>query len=126
MNILLFDSYSDLYKCDKIICLSHFSKTELQLLIQSLKDVLKGTVIVLSEQAYIYYKEVRLELKLSNIDYGISQKSEMSFVCNLSTSGYKNAINLIQHLLQNKMNGFQWLYDIDTSIEFLLSKDAKW
>lgn len=126
MNILLFDSYSDLYKCDKIICLSHFSLLELHLLIQSLKDVQKGNVIVLSEQPYIYYKEIRLELRLSSIDYGISQNNEMSFVCNLSASAYENAINLIQHLLQNEMNGFQWLYDIDTSIEFLLSKDAKW
>lgn len=67
-----------------------------------------------------------LVLRLSSIDYGISQKDEKSFVCNLSTSGYKNAINLIQHLLQNEMNGFQLLYDIDTPIEFLLSKDAKW
>lgn len=126
MNIILFDNYSDLYKCDKIICLSHFSLSELHLLIQSLKDVQKGNVVVLSEQPYIYYKEIRLELRLSSIDYGISQNNEMSFVCNLSASAYENAINLIQHLLQNEMNGFQWLYDIDTSIEFLLSKDAKW
>ena len=66
MNILLFDSCSDFYICDKIICLSHFSKAELHMLIQSLKDVQKGNVIVLSEQAYICYKEVRLELRLSN------------------------------------------------------------
>lgn len=67
-----------------------------------------------------------LVLRLSSIDYGISQKDEKSFVCNLSTSGYKNAINLIQHLLQNEMNGFQLLYDIDPPIGFLLSMDAKW
>lgn len=48
------------------------------MLIQSLKDVQKGNVIVLSEQAYICYKEVRLELRLSNKDYGISQENEMS------------------------------------------------
>lgn len=126
MNILLFDSYSDLYKCDKIICLSHFSKAELLMLIQSLKDVQKGNVIVLPEQAYMCYKEVKLELRLSNRDYGISQENEMSFVCNLSVSAYKNAINLIDQLLTNEMNGFQWLYDIDIPIELLLSKDAKW
>lgn len=34
------------------------------MLIQSLKDVQKGNVIVLSEQTYICYKEVRLELRL--------------------------------------------------------------
>lgn len=126
MNILLFDSCSDFYKCDKIICLSHFSKAELHMLIQSLKDVQKGNVIVLSEQAYICYKEVRLELRLSNKDYGISQENEMSFVCNLSASAYKNAINLIEQLLINEMNGFQWLYNIDIPVEFLVSKDAKW
>jgi hypothetical protein len=96
------------------------------MLIQSLKDVQKGNVIVLSEQTYICYKEVRLELRLSNKDYGISQENEMSFVCNLSTSAYKNAINLIEQLLRNEMNGFQWLYDIDIPVEFLVSKDAKW
>ena len=126
MTILLFDSCSDFYKCDKFICLSHFSKAELDMLIQSLKDVQKGNVIVLSEQAYICYKEVRLELRLSNKDYGISQENEMSFVCNLSASAYKNAINLIEQLLINEMNGFQWLYDIDIPVEFLVSKDAKW
>lgn len=96
------------------------------MLIQSLKDVQKGNVIVLSEQTYICYKEVRLELRLSNKDYGISQKNEMSFVYNLSASAYKNAINLIEQLLINEMNGFLWLYDIDIPVEFLLSKDAKW
>ena len=96
------------------------------MLIQSLKDVQKGNVIVLSEQTYICYKEVRLELRLSNKDYGISRENEMSFVCNLSTSAYKNAINLIEQLLRNEMNGFQWLYDIDIPVEFLVSKDAKW
>lgn len=50
----------------------------------------------------------------------------MSFVCNLSASAYKNAINLIEQLLINEMNGFLWLYDIDIPVEFLLSKDAKW
>lgn len=126
MNILLFDNSTDKYKHDKIICLSHFSKTELYSLIQTLKDVQKGHDVVLSEQSYIDYKEIRLEMRLSSLDIGISKINEMGFVCNLSASAYMNAINLIEQLLKDEMNGFQWLYDIDTPIDFLLSKDAKW
>ena len=33
---------------------------------------------------------------------------------------------IVKELLKNKLEGFQWLYDLDTSIDFLLSKDAKW
>jgi len=126
MNILLFDNSTDLYKYDKIICLSRFSETELHSLIQSLKEVLKGKDVVLSEQSYIDYKDVRLELRLSSIDYGISQIDEKTFVCRLSASAYESAISLIKQFLRNDLNVFQWLYDIDTPIEFLLSKDAKW
>ena len=126
MDIIYYKNYSDIYKCDKIICLSHFSRQDLTMLIYILEGVAKGKKCNLSNEHFIKRKDVGLELIQSDVDYGISQINKNKFVCRLSRITYLNAIDLIKNLLNNKMHGFQWLYDIDTSVEFLLSKDGRW
>lgn len=98
MDILYYKNYSDIYKCDKIICLSHFSRQELDMLIHILEDVAKCKKCILSNEPFLNRTDVGLELIQSDVDYGISQINKNKFVCRLSRITYLNAIDLIKNL----------------------------
>lgn len=67
----------------------------------------------------------RLRLHISDQDLGITKKLNGHFECNLSKDAYKEMLDLIVPF-QKQNNGYQWLYDIYTEIEFLLSPSGKW
>ncbi len=71
--------------------------------------------------------DVRLILECGNLDSGISRQSKSDFVCTLLKEGWENAIELLKPFAESNMqDGFQWLYDLNTTIELLVSGDGKW
>ena len=93
-------------------------------------DVAEGFVseIDLGHQNFICpIGDVVLKLRLGSMDEGIIQISDNDFVCTLSKSGWENAIDLAQPIIESEdINGYQWLYDINSNIDFLLSRNGKW
>lgn len=72
-------------------------------------------------------KRINLTLKVSNKDIGISQISEKSFISNLSPAGWLDAKELPQPFSEDNITkGYQWLYDLNSEIDFFLSKDGRW
>lgn len=67
-----------------------------------------------------------LTLQISETDIGIRSNDNFSFICYLTKNGYKNMMNLIEPFCKHDSDGFQWLYDIDTPIEFLFSIGGQW
>jgi hypothetical protein len=95
----------------------------------ALKDVFRklsdGTIgeIELTRLPFICPVEgIKLILISGQQDDGISQISQNAFLCALSPSGWLEAMNL-KH---PKMVGFNWLYSLETDIDFLLSKNGGW
>ena len=80
----------------------------------------------LSEEKFIQKTAVVLDFVISTNDNGIIQLGKKKFSCQLTRGAYREMEYIVKELLKNKLEGFQWLYDLDTSIDFLLSKDAKW
>ena len=126
MEIIIFSNYSFLYKCDKIICLSHFTKEDLLLFENVLENMQQRNFCRVSEEKFIQKTDVVLDFVISTNDNGIIQLGKKNFSCQLTRGAYREMEYIVKELLKNKLEGFQWLYNLDTSIDYLLSKDAKW
>lgn len=67
-----------------------------------------------------------LTLRISDIDHGISSNDNLSFFCDLTLLSYENMTHLIEPFCKEECGGYQWLYDVDTPIEFLFSPGGGW
>ena len=70
-----------------------------------------------------------LVLRTSETDLGIRKVSSGHFDCHLTKDSYQRLIELIKPFVQDKTDGFQWLYDLGsdlTSIEFLITRSGTW
>lgn len=67
-----------------------------------------------------------LELSISDVDLGIIPICEGFFECKLTKVTYLEMINLIQHLIDEDLNGYQWLYNNMCEIDFLFSPGGGW
>ncbi len=110
-NGVVTDQLVRLYDFDQIQA-NNFRKIIQQTLIEN------GRPLKLSEVDYIEAINCNLTLRVSEIELGIKNKDNSTFFCDLKTNGYENMINLIEPFCKNDNDGYQWLYDIDTPIEF--------
>lgn len=80
----------------------------------------------LSSLNFIQTINCDLTLNISPNDKGISETSKSVLYCELTSEAYLKMIELIEPFSKPESTGFQWLYDLDSPIEFLLSKSGKW
>ncbi|MGF1565023.1 MAG: hypothetical protein ACFCUH_06625 [Flavobacteriales bacterium] len=118
-NEVVSDQLVRLYDFDQIQA-DNFRKAIQQTLIAN------GRPLNLNEVDFIEAVNCNLTLRISEIDLGIKSNDNSTFFCDLTTSGYENMINLIEPFCKKDNNGYQWLYDIDTPIEFLFSPGGQW
>jgi hypothetical protein len=115
---------------DSIFRIYDFNSEEVKRLVGLFKELAEGNVseIDLGNCTFIgSIGGVNLVLRLGSDDRGVFQMSELEFVCSLSKKGWENAIDLAQPFSEyDDRNGYQWLYDIDTEIDLLLSSNGKW
>ncbi|PVD49274.1 hypothetical protein DC498_25875 [Terrimonas sp.] len=67
-----------------------------------------------------------LILKISDTDKGIVTSDNKNFVCSLTIEKYREMIFLMEPFCDKESNGCQWLYGIDTPIDFLFSPGGSW
>jgi hypothetical protein len=110
---------------DSILRIYDFDATEATELKDLFRKLADGRIkeIELTSLPFIYPIEgIKLILRSGQQDDGISQISQNAFLCVLSPSGWIGAMNLTHP----NMIGFNWLYDLETDIDFLLSKNGGW
>ena len=113
------DQLVRLYDFDQIQA-DNFRKAIQQTLIEN------GRPLNLIEVDFIKAVNCNLTLRISEIDLGIKSNDNSNFFCDLTINGYENMINLIEPFCKKGNDGYQWLYDIDTPIEFLFSPGGQW
>ncbi|MBL7892042.1 MAG: hypothetical protein JNL63_05390 [Bacteroidia bacterium] len=77
--------------------------------------------IDLSSLDFIQSINCKLTLRVGQSDEGISTVDELNFFCDLTINNYKNMMQLLSPFCRKESSGYQWLYDIDTPIDFLFS-----
>ena len=89
MEIIIFSNYSFLYKCDKIICLSHFTKEDLLLFENVLENMQQRNFCRVSEEKFIQKTDVVLDFVISTNNNGIIQLGKKNFSCQLTRGAYR-------------------------------------
>jgi hypothetical protein len=78
--------------------------------------------IDLSTHDFIENINCSLVLKISKIDEGITEIGKDKFACNLTVGIYSKMIALIEPFCESQIYGYQWLYDLNTPIDFCFQK----
>jgi len=130
MKIEFLKEYNSANPKESIFRIYDFNSGEIKKLVVIFSELANGKVseIDLRNQTFINpVGDVNLVLQLGSIDKGIFKRSENVFVCSLSKAGWENAIDLVQPFAESEdINGYQWLYDLNSDIDFLLSRNGKW
>lgn len=114
--------------CSQLLRLFDFDQSETKKLINEIKQVIieNKQSLEFSKLDFIQSLNCQLVLKLAETSTGISSNDMTNFTCKLTIDDYQNMIQLIEPFYSNGLNGFQWLYDSDNSIEFLFSPGGTW
>jgi hypothetical protein len=113
---------------DCVVRLYDFNKTEAT----SLYDIIQQTIIENSDSLdlstidFIEVRNCHLTLCISDNDEGISSSETNYFFCNLTITGFLRMLALLKPFCLRETKGYQWLYDIDSSIDFLFSPGGTW
>jgi hypothetical protein len=67
-----------------------------------------------------------LVLKVGTTDKGTIQVSNDVFECTLTSDTWQNAEGLVEPFCKGNLKGYQWLYNLNTDIQFLFSPNGKW
>ena len=86
----------------------------------------KENSIDLTTLNFIQAINCKLTLRVSESDEGITTNDKKIFFCDLTLNNYNNMSNLLEPFCRKESNGYQWLYDIDTPIDFLFSAGGAW
>lgn len=104
----------------QLIRLYDFDSIEAKKLSEQIRTTIleKETSLDLGCLDFIEALNCNVVLQLSQTSIGIIPVDDCSFNCDLTRADFKDILLRIEPFLVNQ-NGFQWLYDIDTPIEFL-------
>jgi hypothetical protein len=90
------------------------------------KVMLAAAPIPLASMDFIHSINCLLTLEVAPESIGIISDDNYQFFCRLTREGYENMILLLEPFCAGNLDGYQWLYDIDTPIEFLFSPGGGW
>lgn len=81
----------------------------------------------LSQLEFVESINCRLVFRLSDRDLGISTKDSRVFFCDLTFKRFEDMILIIEPFTKETKEGFSnWLFDLNTQIELLISPDGNW
>jgi len=129
MNISLFENIRDNYPEDKIICINNFDYKELNDFIHSINCLINSRTpfSIMNSSKCLNEEKIILTFSISDHDIGIIKYTNKLFICLLSIAKYFEMIQLTFDLLKRGIElNYQWLYDLNTPIDLLLSKNSKW
>ena len=112
----------------QLVRLYNFDNMQAKMLRQAIqKEILENNKeIDLTTLDFIQAVNCSLTLKISDTDKGITTLDNKNFVCNLTVKKYEDMIFLMEPFCDKENKGYQWLYDLDTSINFLFSPGGSW
>ncbi|RSK44755.1 hypothetical protein [Hymenobacter perfusus] len=90
------------------------------------KIMLDAAPISLASMDFIHSINCRLTLEVTPESIGIISADNYQFFCRLTKGEYENMIRLLEPFCAGNLDAYQWLYDIDTPIEFLFSPGGGW
>lgn len=113
---------------EKLIRLYDFDQKEALEFAKTLKKVVVDDLQVLdiASLPFISNKNCNLILRLSYEDEGIRTNNEETFYCDLTLDGFVKMLELIRPFCTKETRSHQYLYDIDTPIDFLFSPLGTW
>jgi hypothetical protein len=81
----------------------------------------KETYINITTLDFMKAINCKVILRVSKEDRGIWTTDRVHFICDLTIEGYKKMISLLEPFSKKESKSYQYLYDLDTPIDFLLS-----
>jgi hypothetical protein len=85
-----------------------------------------GATVDVSALDFIESLNCQLTLSISLTNDGIATADKLHFICKLTKDTYKNVAYLLEPFCEMGLDGYQWMYDLDTSIDFLFSPGGTW
>ncbi|MBG8552004.1 hypothetical protein [Hymenobacter guriensis] len=112
----------------RLVRLFDFDKLQASQLRQIIQEVIidSGRSLDLSRLNFIQVVNCNLMLRISDTDKGILMIDTQSFVCDMTIDKYREMIRLLRPFCDTETSGYQWLYDLDTPIDFLFSPGGFW
>ncbi len=113
---------------NQLIRLYDFDTFQAENLRQAIRKIIIGSnkEINLATLDFIYPVNCNLNLRISDSDKGIAKSDNKIFICDLTIEKYREMIILMEPFCIKETNGYQWLYDLDTPIDFLFSPGGSW
>jgi hypothetical protein len=108
---------------EHVIRLSDFDSVQAKKL-QSLINYLitdKDKFINITTLDFIQAINCKMILRVAEEDLGIWTTDKVHFICDLTINSYKNMVNLLEPFCRRESKGYQYLYELDTPIDFLFS-----
>ena len=113
---------------NQLVRLYDFDSLEASRLRQTIQKALieSNKEIDLTTLNFIQPINCNLTLQISNKNEGITTPDKKYFICNLTINKYAEMLLLIDPFCDKEINGYQWLYNLDTPIDFLFSPGGTW
>lgn len=75
---------------------------------------------------FVEPRNCNVTLRLSFEDEGITRDSKFEFFCDLREESYEKILELLEPFCHKNLRTHQYLYDLDTPIDFLVSPAGTW
>jgi len=131
MELEFYENVNTDHPNDSIFCIKNFTKEELTKLSMEIDNLMDGYLhINLSDLSYINnLTKKTLILKTGRENKGIIKINENMYECILEKTQYIEMKKILFQLIANEAEitiGYNWLYNIVTDIDFLLSYSGSW
>jgi len=113
---------------DNIVRLYEFDSSQADKFQQMIKQVIikNKNTLDLATVDFIEARNCNLILRISDEELGITTSDDKNFFCDMTLKGYDQMVVLLEPFCKKQTKGFQWLYDIDSSTDFLFSPAGTW
>lgn len=113
---------------NQLVRLYDFNHSEVEEFRQAIQRMLLDSIkeLDVSSLSIVQSVNCKLILRSSPTDKGITTKDKYAFYCDLTEDTYKQMLALLEPFCQFDATGYQWLYDLNNPIDFLISKDGSW
>lgn len=111
---------------DSILRISNFNIEEFKKFKDLILKVLKDKVVCFSELDFLKPNDIDILFVIYKKNLGLIQTEENTFICLLTYENYIEMIDIMEKYIDYNLDGFAWLYTIESKIDFLVSVGGGW
>jgi hypothetical protein len=113
---------------EELVRLFDFGPEESNMLVAAITLWLRDTSAPLDLAKLPFISAVNCTLRLVMVaqDEGIHEVSTDIYDCRLTVDSFRRMLELMGPFSKSETRGYQWLYDLETPIEFLFSPNGSW